>query len=144
MLSRLKEVLLPLFSSLFEIISAVLCPILDPQFKRERAILARSSEGYADDEGTERSDKDGLRDLSWLNLEKRSLRGDLINVFQYLKSGCQEGASLFSAMSCDRTRGNRVKLEHMKFQFYTRRKFFAVRILEPWNRLLRGICESSS
>lgn len=54
----------------------------------------------------------------------RRLKGDLINVYKYLK--CKRyigGAGLFSVMCRKRTRGNGKKLEHNKFYSNIKKNF---------------------
>jgi len=72
-----------------------------------------------------------LSDLDMFSLEKRRLRGDLINVCKYLRSGRQRNEDrLFSVVHGDMTSGNGHKLKDGKFHTNVRKNFFTVRVME--------------
>jgi len=75
--------------------------------------------------------EDKLSDLNMSSLEKRRLRGDLINVYKYLRWGGQrDKGRLFSAVSGNRTRGNGHKMKHRKFHTNVHKNFFTVRVMK--------------
>ena len=87
-----------------------------------------------------------MSNLGLFSLERRRLRENLINVYEYLQGGGwqMDEAMLFLLVCRDRTRINGLKLEHRKFCTNMWKNFFTVRVAEHWNRLFRKVLGSPS
>ena len=89
--------------------------------------------------------RDRLKRLNLHSLERRRARGDLIEVFKWVK-GINKGNinQVIEISNQDRTRGNGYKLEKLRFRTDIGRHWFTNRVVNDWNRLSRHVVSAES
>ena len=86
-----------------------------------------------------------LNRLGLISLEKRRVRGDLIQAFKIIKGIDKVHYSKFFTLNVDRrTRGHKFKLLKKRTRLDIRKNFFSQRVVSAWNKLPDRVVEVNS
>ena len=89
--------------------------------------------------------EDRLKRLDLFSLQKRRLRGDLIETFKILKGFDKINPDLlFQVDNTTVTRGNGMKLRVKRCNTEIRKAFFTVRVVEHWNKLPASVVDADT
>ena len=91
-----------------------------------------------------KSYEDRLTALGLFSLERRRLRGDLIEVFKILSNTPHTCGVELCLAGEQATRGHRLKLLKFRSRLDVRAKFFSQRVVNHWNKLPAHVIDSRS
>ena len=88
---------------------------------------------------------DRLRECQLLPLEKRRVRGDLIETFKIMNGIDRIARNKFFELNTgSRTRGHKFKLAKQRSRLEIRRNYFSQRVVNNWNKLPDNVINAST
>ena len=85
---------------------------------------------------------DRLKHLKLPTLKHRRLRGDMIYTYKIITKHVYTDTTILDLKQDSVTRGHKFKLEKPRVKTTVRQKFFANRVIEPWNKLTAHIIDA--
>ena len=136
-----REVILPLYKSLVRPHLEYCIQVWSPYLKKDRNLIERVQKratrlikGMKGKNYEQR-----LQELNLFSLEKRRLRGDLIQTFKILRNLGTVDEEMFSIRANSITRGHSLKILKPDSRLDLRKNFFSHRVVNNWNELSEGV-----
>jgi ribonuclease P/MRP protein subunit RPP40 len=108
--------------------------------ERVQRRATRLIEGFMDISYEDRLEQTGL-----ISLEKRRVRGDLIQVFKIVKGFAKiDYRTFFEVSKIEKTRGHSLKLVKKCSKSELRKQFFSQRVVNSWNGLSQYVIDADS
>jgi ribonuclease P/MRP protein subunit RPP40 len=142
-----KEVIVRLYKSLVRPRLEFCVQAWSPHLRKDIDMLERVQrratkliEGYRDYGYEDRLQKTGL-----ISLEKRRVRGDLIQTFKIMKGIDKVNyQDFFEVSNAGKTRGHSIKLAKKRSNRDIRKYFFSQRVINSWNGLTQEIVDADT
>ena len=137
-LHKSKDVILRLYKSLVRPHLEYCIQVWNPYLKKDVVLLEKVQKRATKmiSELRHLSYDQRLHKLGLISLEKRRIRGDLIQAFKIIKGFDKINMSKFFTLSVgSRTRGHSFKLSKNRARLELRRNFFSQRVVNAWNKL---------
>ena len=142
-----KEIILRLYKSLVRPHLEYCIQVWSPYFRKDIELLEKVQRRATKmiSEFRHLSYEERLNKLGLISLEKRRVRGDLIQAFKVIKGIDKVHYSKFFTLNVDRrTRGHKYKLIKKRSRLDLRKNFFSQRVVSAWNNLPETVVESCS
>ena len=145
--SRKKDIIIKLYKSLvrpkLEFCVQAWCPYQRKDIENIERVQHRATKLIGEFAGLDymtRIDRAGL-----ITLEKRRLRGDLIEVYKIIKGFDNiDYRNFFQIADNSRTRGHRFKIVKIRARLDIRKNFFSHRVVNSWNQLPASVVDADT
>ena len=144
---RSHEVMLQLYKTLVRPNLEYCVQFWSPHYRKDVEALERVQRRFTrmlpGMEG--KSYEERLIDLKLFSLERRRLRGDLIETYKMVRGLDRvDSESLLPLMGTMSTRGHNFKLRGNRYRTEVRGMFFTQRVVRPWNALPAAVVNSAT